>query len=260
MGIVFFLILIIIGLVVVIYRLHLNMEMLKDKAKSVKKVPLPVSNNSEQKINKENVIIIEKLKSENKELNSKIDILNRKNDELLQKEKVLESNVEELKQKNSEFLKERTEKKSDNTDNVEKNGEFERIYKKFNEISEDEKEKIELILNNKKGKEVFLALGSQSANLKLLWEKIEFNIQKGRNPEDTEKMKEVYYYFFNLYNLLYSEPVYFLLEDDVNEKYNPITTIPINNSANGEIVKKVVFKGYRNRKGDIIKKSLVILG
>ena len=63
MGIVFFLILIIIGLVVVIYRLHLNMEMLKDKTKSVKKVPLPLSNNSEQKINKENVIIFEKLKS-----------------------------------------------------------------------------------------------------------------------------------------------------------------------------------------------------
>ena len=155
MGIVFFLILIIIGLVVVIYRLHLNMEILKDKAKSVRKIPLPTSNNNENKLDKQNVIIIEKLKSDNKELNSKIDILNRKNNELLQKEKVLESNVEELKQKNSELLKERTEKKSYNTDNVEKNGKFERIYKKFNEISEEEKEKIELILNNKKEKKFF---------------------------------------------------------------------------------------------------------
>ena len=99
----------------------------------------------------------------------------------------------------------------------------------------------------------------QASNLKLLWEQIEFNIQKNENPKDTEILIETYYYFFELYNSLFSAPVYTFLDNKIGDRYNPITSIPVNTGYTKNEIKKVVFKGYKNRKGDIVKQSLVVL-
>ena len=164
----------------------------------------------------------------------------------------LEKELNQEKQKSKEVVK-------NSSSNGSFNNNFEKIFNDFKKISENEKKRIEVIITEKKGKEVFLGLGLQASNLKLLWEQIEFNIQKNENPKDTEILIETYYYFFELYNSLFSAPVYTFLDNKIGDRYNPITSIPVNTGYTKNEVKKVVFKGYKNRKGDIVKQSLVIL-
>ena len=198
----------------------------------------------------------EKLEQQIKILNSEKENLKNEADK---KEKNLTLKIDELEKELNQEKQKVKEVIKNSSSNENFNNNFEKIFNDFKKISENEKKRIEVIITEKKGKEVFLGLGLQASNLKLLWEQIEFNIQKNENPKDTEILIETYYYFFELYNSLFSAPVYTFLDNKIGDRYNPITSIPVNTSYTKNEVKKVVFKGYKNRKGDIVKQSLVVL-
>ena len=198
----------------------------------------------------------EKLEQQIKILNSEKENLKNEADK---KEKNLTLKIDELEKELNQEKQKSKEVVKNSSSNGSFNNNFEKIFNDFKKISENEKKRIEVIITEKKGKEVFLGLGLQASNLKLLWEQIEFNIQKNENPKDTEILIETYYYFFELYNSLFSAPVYTFLDNKIGDRYNPITSIPVNTGYTKNEVKKVVFKGYKNRKGDIVKQSLVVL-
>lgn len=200
---------------------------------------------------------------EKEKLEQQIKILNFEKENLKneaeKKEKNLTLKIDELEKELNQEKQKSKEVVKNSSSNGNFNNNFEKIFDDFKKISENEKKRIEVIITGKKGKEVFLGLGLQASNLKLLWEQIEFNIQKNENPKDTEILIETYYYFFELYNSLFSAPVYTFLDNKIGDRYNPITSIPVNTGYTKNEVKKVVFKGYKNRKGDIVKQSLVVL-
>ena len=198
----------------------------------------------------------EKFEQQIKILNSEKENLKNEADK---KEKNLTLKIDELEKELNQEKQKSKEVVKNSSSNGNFNNNFEKIFDDFKKISENEKKRIEVIITEKKGKEVFLGLGLQASNLKLLWEQIEFNIQKNENPKDTEILIETYYYFFELYNLLFSAPVYTFLDNKIGDRYNPITSIPVNTGYTKNEIKKVVFKGYKNRKGDIVKQSLVVL-
>ena len=200
---------------------------------------------------------------EKEKLEQQIKILNSEKENLKneagKKEKNLTLKIDDLEKELNQEKQKAKEVVKNSSSNESFNDNFEKIFNDFKKISENEKKRIEVIITEKKGKEVFLGLGLQASNLKLLWEQIEFNIQKNENPKDTEILIETYYYFFELYNSLFSAPVYTFLDNKIGARYNPITSIPVNTGYTKNEVKKVVFKGYKNRKGDIVKQSLVVL-
>lgn len=200
---------------------------------------------------------------EKEKLEQQIKILNFEKENLKneaeKKEKNLTLKIDELEKELNQEKQKSKEVVKNSSSNGNFNNNFEKIFDDFKKISENEKKRIEVIITGKKGKEVFLGLGLQASNLKLLWEQIEFNIQKNENPKDTEILIETYYYFFELYNSLFSAPVYTFLDNKIGDRYNPITSIPVNTGYTKNEIKKVVFKGYKNRKGDIVKQSLVVL-
>ena len=200
---------------------------------------------------------------EKEKLEQQIKILNFEKENLKneaeKKEKNLTLKIDDLEKELNQEKQKAKEVVKNSSSNGNFNNNFEKIFDDFKKISENEKKRIEVIITGKKGKEVFLGLGLQASNLKLLWEQIEFNIQKNENPKDTEILIETYYYFFELYNSLFSAPVYTFLDNKIGDRYNPITSIPVNTGYTKNEIKKVVFKGYKNRKGDIVKQSLVVL-
>jgi len=202
--------------------------MLKKICKSIKAI-FPIWCNDEIKEVKHKVEStlkdekIEKLKNKNQELKNKIEELENKNKELLSK-------LNELK----EFE------------------ELNRIFNLYNSLSSKTKENLKNIFkdNTSKG---FLVSGVQSESIKSLWDYIA-NDLVNKKSDDIEKLKEIFYFFFNL-NSLYSG--YILDDVNVGDMFDPhqYTNISSNNYT-GEI-KEVVFRGFKDKRGKIIKKSIV---
>lgn len=230
-------------------KLNDEIKRLNQKIKQLEK-----TENNEKSLNTEISRLREQLKNKNLSFNKNVEGMKSEIENLKSEKQNLAEQINRKSLKIEELEKRVSEKKESQS-----NSDFEKIFNNFQKISESEKNRIEAVITDKKGKEVFLGLGLQASNLKLLWEQIEFNIQRNENLKDTNILIETYYYFFELYNLLFSTPVYTFLEEETGKKYNPITTIPVNTGYTKNEVKETVFKGYKNRKGDIVKKSLVIL-
>ena len=103
--------------------------------------------------------------------------------------------------------------------------------------------------------EDFLFNGAQIRNIDILWE-----ISKKSIVEKTkvsEKVVMIFYYFFDRVNRTYGKPIYEYLNVKVGERFNSTNQFSMG-KASGDI-KEILLKGYQDRSGKVIKKSIVVL-
>lgn len=128
------------------------------------------------------------------------------------------------------------------------------IYNIYNSIQGVSKKELDEIFREN-SLESFLFCGSQVRNIEILWEIAKKSILT--NNEDSSKIAMIFYYFFDRINKTYERPIYEYLNSKVGETFNSFSHFSVG-KASGEI-KNILLKGYQDRNGKIIKKSIVIL-
>lgn len=128
------------------------------------------------------------------------------------------------------------------------------IYNIYNSIQGVSKKELEEIFREN-SLESFLFCGSQVRNIEILWEIAKKSILT--DNEDSSKIAMIFYYFFDRINKTYERPIYEYLNSKVGETFNSFSHFSVG-KASGEI-KNILLKGYQDRNGKIIKKSIVIL-
>ena len=128
------------------------------------------------------------------------------------------------------------------------------IYNLYNSISGNIKNELKEIFKGESFED-FLFNGAQVRNIDILWE----ISKKGIMEKDkmAEKIVTIFYYFFDKINKTYVKPMYEYIEVKTGERANPTNQLFIG-KASGEI-RKILLKGYQDRNGKIIKKSIVVL-
>ena len=128
------------------------------------------------------------------------------------------------------------------------------VYNLYNSISGNIKNELKEIFKGESFED-FLFNGAQVRNIDILWE----ISKKGIMEKDkmAEKIVTIFYYFFDKINKTYVKPMYEYIEVKTGERANPTNQLFIG-KASGEI-RKILLKGYQDRNGKIIKKSIVVL-
>lgn len=128
------------------------------------------------------------------------------------------------------------------------------VYNLYNSISGNIKNELKEIFKGESFED-FLFNGAQVRNIDILWE----IAKKGIMEKDkmAEKIVTIFYYFFDKINKTYVKPMYEYIEVKTRERANPTNQLFIG-KASGEI-RKILLKGYQDRNGKIIKKSIVVL-
>lgn len=184
--------------------------------------------------------MIEKLQSENKDLQS----------ELLQmKTQADEKNIEieklnlNLKERDSEInlLKNRFK--------IE-----EELFREYNSITGSLKEELEGVFKGDTIEE-FICCGVQPKNIDSLWEIAKKSILE--DEKDWEKTVQIFKYFFDSFNKTYSLPLYVSLNTRLDNKFEEDFHLS-KNIASGYI-ERVYLDGYSDRNEKIIKKAIVSL-
>ncbi len=109
-----------------------------------------------------------------------------------------------------------------------------------------------------KGKsiDVFFTCGVQEKKIASLWDYIKSSIiEEKRNIEE---LKQIFAYFFGLYNSIYHPPLYRSNNVRINERFNDEKHIKVSQHNHSGKIRKIVFDGYYNSNTDeIIKKTIV---
>jgi len=169
-----------------------------------------------------------------------------------------EEKIEKLKNKNQELkdkIKELEDKNQELLSKLNKLKEFEelnRIFNLYNSLSLNTKNNLKNIFKNDTLMG-FLVSGVQNESIKSLWDYVSYNLVNQKS-DDIEKLKEIFYSLFKL-NSLYSD--YILDDVKVGDMFDThqYTNISSNNYT-GEI-KEVIFRGFKDKRGRVIKKSIV---
>ena len=104
----------------------------------------------------------------------------------------------------------------------------------------------------------FIASLSEFSHLESLWENIKYMILNGGRTEDTQKLTEIFVYFFNLMNDSIPEPVYKMIPERTGVRFDDTKHIRGFGSTAQGVVKEIQLPGYyavNTRR--IIRKSVV---
>jgi len=181
----------------------------------------------------------DKIEQKNRELNSKYEELKKELDTTQKENKNLKEELKEalnkLEEVDSEYFKKIKES-----------------FELYNSLSLSTKENLKNIFKEDDliG---FLVSGVQNENVKSLWDYIQHLIVENKNSEEIEKLKTIFYFLFGLNS---SSSNYILDEVKVGDKFDEHSHINISENKSGEI-SEVVFKGFKNKHGKIIQKSIV---
>lgn len=128
------------------------------------------------------------------------------------------------------------------------------IYNLYKSIDGNVKNELQEIFKGETFED-FLFNGAQIRNIDILWE-----ISKKSIVEKTkvsEKVVIIFYYFFDRINRTYGKPMYEYLDIKIGERFNSTNQFSVG-KASGDI-KEILLKGYQDRSGKVIKKSIVVL-
>lgn len=128
------------------------------------------------------------------------------------------------------------------------------IYNLYKSIDGNVKNELQEIFKGETFED-FLFNGAQIRNIDILWE-----ISKKSIVEKTkvsEKVVIIFYYFFDRINRTYGKPMYEYLDIKIGARFNSTNQFSVG-KASGDI-KEILLKGYQDRSGKVIKKSIVVL-
>jgi len=104
--------------------------------------------------------------------------------------------------------------------------------------------------------DLFFTCGVQDENIHSLWDYIKNSIIEEKNSID--ELKQIFFYFFDLYNKMYSSPLYKLSDVAVSDRFEAEKHIKANQHNYSGNVTKIIFEGYYNCNTDeVIKKTVV---
>ena len=207
--------------------------------------------------------------------NSLIDELNRKNEELTNKERDLttlkEAVDKDLKQKDEEISSIQLlymECKNKKDEAIEKYNDFklkyselDAIYNKYLELGEPIIKRMERILNNSSDitetPEVFMAYGTQENNIVALWESIATNFDLYDSYGKTGDLIDIFRYFIELYKEITFKNIQ-IDWPDIGDMYDERKHTRTSSSSAVGKIQKVILPGFSIGK-NITKKSLVIV-
>lgn len=183
---------------------------------------------------------LEKIKIEQKNV---IDDLNEKNNEI----KVLRKNIESIEDEKNTIKKD--------VENFRRSyADIEKYYGLYLKLSDKLKSELKNILNCENA-QLFIAWGTQWANITALFETISYNFNN-YSKDDLDKIIAVFDYFFDLYKNVNN--AYERLETKIGEKYDYEYHVKIGESSSSETIKEVVLLGYKRiSDGKIMQKSFV---
>ena len=167
--------------------------------------------------------------------NNKIKVLANENNKLLKRTELLQEENSVLKEELNNFCN------------------FNHYYKLYSSLNDESKNRLSQVFKTN-NIENFVSCGVQTRNIEILWEIAKKTIISG-NEADGKKITDILYFFIHINNLTYDRPMYYLIEKDENEEFDPHTHFSLGLQS-GKI-KEVLLKGYKDRTGKVIKKSIV---
>lgn len=103
--------------------------------------------------------------------------------------------------------------------------------------------------------EDFIACGVQSKNISGIWDICKKSILN--ENLDSKEIVNIFEYFFQMFNKTYDDSLYTYINVNIKDRFNSDIHFALGR-ASGEI-REVLLKGYKDRSGKAVKKSVVLL-
>lgn len=188
----------------------------------------------------------------NKDANIKIIRLEEEKNNYIQKYEEQKKEAETLDNDNKELLEEMKKIKNRKDELERAIGESLGLFGKYKKLSGNIREELDKIFKGESF-ENFLFCGGQLKNLEILWEIAKRDV----TTQNSGVSVELFDYFFRMLNSTYDTPIYSYIDTNVGEIFSNEKHFSIG-KATGTI-EKVLLKGYQDKNGKILKKSIVKL-
>lgn len=214
-------------------------------------------NKSKKEINKLKDILDEKeekiKKLECERERNKTEINNLKS-AIEKKDLEIEKNVSMQMEQKQKIISLEQEKEKIDTSYKNKYADFEVAYENFLSLSEETKNGLKNIFANET-MQCFIAAGVQWENISSIWEYTKRCFIES-SVNDATKLRNLFLFFFNLYNKKSRHEEYVLISPNEGEKFNSDFHVVLGGKT-GNVVSKCVFIGYKNISGKRVCKALV---